>query len=176
MDARSKQEFSDFVAVRSMHLLRVARALTDNRQQAEDLVQDALAKLAGRWRHVSNPEAYVRRVLYHSQVNWWRRRSRVRETPTLVVPDQVVSDATIGVDRRLDIQAALALLGRRQRAVLVLRYLEDLPEADVAEILGCSVGTVRSQTHRALARLRTAPGLINSASSRSEPAIKEAGR
>jgi RNA polymerase sigma-70 factor (sigma-E family) len=132
----------------------VARLLTGDRHQAEDLVQNALTKLASKWHRVDDPDAYVRRILYHEQVTWWRRRGRVREVPTVDVPGRSVIDGSAQVDRRLDLASVLRRLGPRQRAVLVLRYFEDLPESEVAELLGCSTGTVGSQAHRALARVR----------------------
>lgn len=160
MDARSAHDFSEFVAARSVFLLRIARVLTGSRHQAEDLVQEALTKLASRWDKVADPDAYVRRVIYHHQVSLWRRRAKVREETTETVPDLPTADRSSHVEDQMDVRQALMLLGRRQRAVLVLRYFEDLPEREVAEILGCSIGTVRSQAHRALARLRTlAPDL-----------------
>lgn len=162
MDARSEQEFTEFVAARSRAMLRVAQLLTNDRHQAEDLVQTALAKLAGRWHRVDDPEAYVRRIIYHEQVSWWRRRARFREDPSAEVSERAEADGSTQVDRRLDLTAALRQLGPRQRAVLVLRYFEDLSEAEVADILGCAPGTVGSQAHRALARLReVAPWLAD---------------
>ncbi|HZC26539.1 MAG TPA: SigE family RNA polymerase sigma factor, partial [Actinopolymorphaceae bacterium] len=152
-----------------------AYALTGDQHHAEDAVQTALAKLATRWHKVDDPEAYVRRILYHDQVSRWRRRAKVSEQPVEQTPDRGVGDASDQVERRLVIRAALAMLGPRQRAVLVLRYLEDLPERDVAAVLGCSVGTVRSQTARALARLRAvAPHLSDPplATSRDLPTVK----
>jgi RNA polymerase sigma factor (sigma-70 family) len=93
--------------------------------------------------------------MYNQQVSWWRRRSRGREFSTNVVPDGAEQrDATADFDLRLSVAAALARLGPRQRAVLVLRYFDDLPESEVAELLGISVGTVRSTCHRAQAKLR----------------------
>ncbi len=154
MDARAETEFRNFVDARSLALLQAAYALTGDQHQAEDAVQTALAKLATRWHKVDDPEAYVRRTLYHDQVSRWRRRAKIREHSVELAPDRGISDPSVHVDRRLDVREALAKLGPRQRAVLVLRFLEDLPERDVAEVLGCSVGTVRSQTARALARLR----------------------
>lgn len=154
MDRQAEREFTEFVEARSMALLRVAYVLTGDQHRAEDLVQVALTKLAARWRKVDEPESYVRRILYHDQVSWWRRRTRLREDPVADSPEYPVGDHTGGVDRRLDLRAALLRLGPRQRAVLVLRFLEDQPEAEIARVLGCSVGTVRSQTSRALARLR----------------------
>ncbi|WP_053203482.1 SigE family RNA polymerase sigma factor [Jiangella muralis] len=155
MDAAAEREFTEFVAARSTALLRVAVVLTGDRHRAEDLVQGALAKLAGRWWTVDDPGAYVRRIIYHDHARWWRRRSARSEVLGATVPEQPQADRAVDAVRRLDLRSALRLLGPRQRAVLVLRYLEDLPEAEVAEIMGCSVGTVRSQAHRALARLRT---------------------
>ncbi|SDU52689.1 SigE family RNA polymerase sigma factor [Jiangella alkaliphila] len=155
MDATAEREFTEFVAARSMALLRTAVVLTGDRHRAEDLVQGALAKLAGRWRKVDDPEAYTRRIIYHDHARWWRRRSARSEVLGPAVPERPEADRSADAVRRLDLRSALQQLGPRQRAVLVLRYLEDLPEAEVAQIMGCSVGTVRSQAHRALARLRT---------------------
>jgi RNA polymerase sigma-70 factor (sigma-E family) len=155
VDSRSEREFLDFVTARSHALFRVAFALTGHQQAAEDLLQSALAKTALRWRSIeSGPEAYVRKVLYHEHVSWWRRRSSA-ELPVAVIPDRGGSrDLSQDAILRLTVTRALLRLGRRQRAVLVLRFLEDLSEAEVARIMGCSPGTVASQTSRALARLR----------------------
>lgn len=155
MDATAEREFTEFVAARSMALLRTAVVLTGDRHRAEDLVQGALAKPAGRWRKVEDPEAYTRRIIYHDHARWWRRRSARSEVLGPAVPERPEADRSADAVRRLDLRSALRQLGPRQRSVLVLRYLEDLPEAEVAQIMGCSVGTVRSQAHRALARLRT---------------------
>lgn len=174
MDARSEQEFTEFVDARSWALLRVAQLLTNDPHRAEDLVQTALTKLAARWHRVDEPEAYVRRIIYHEQVGWWRRRARIREDPSAEMADRPVTDGSIQVDRRVDLAAALRKLAPRQRAVLVLRYFEDLPEAEVAEILGCSPGTVGSQAHRALARLReVAPWLADDHPTPIEVPVKE---
>lgn len=162
MDADSEQEFTAFVHARSWALLRTARLLTADQHHAEDLVQAALTKLAGRWKRVDDPEAYVRKVMYHDQVSWWRRRGRIREDSAATAPDRIQADGAPGVDRRLDVLAALQRLGPRQRAVLVLRYYEDRTDPEIAELLGCSPGTVRSQAYRALARLRDmVPGLAD---------------
>jgi RNA polymerase sigma-70 factor (sigma-E family) len=140
-------------------LLRLAYVLAGNQHAAEDLLQAALAKTAARWQQVrDNPEAYVRRVMYNEQVDRWRHDRR--ESAVGVLPESAVVDRSGQVDLRLALEQALLALPRRKRAVLVLRYFEDLPEGQVAEILGCSIGTVRSQTHRALALLRErVPGL-----------------
>ncbi|GAA4104351.1 SigE family RNA polymerase sigma factor [Actinomadura miaoliensis] len=153
MNPESRESFTRFVAARSGSLMRLAYVLTGDQHAAEDLLQSVLTKTAARWRHVDdNPEAYVRRAMYHEQINRWRRRRR--ESAVAAPPERVAADRSDEVDLRLALERALLALPARKRAVLVLRYFEDLPEAQVAEILGCSVGTVRSQTHRAIVRLR----------------------
>lgn len=167
MDTQAEGQFREFVEARSLALRRTAYALTGDLHQAEDLVQSALIKLADRWHKVDDPEAYVRRIIYHDQVSWWRRRTRVREVTVEQPPERTGSDPADVVDRRLDVQQALLRLTPRQRAVLLLRFYEDLPEREVAAILGCSVGTVRSQSSRALAKLRrVAPDLGSSSDGR----------
>ena len=155
MDAASEREFLDFVAARTHALFRTAYALTGHQEAAEDLLQSALAKTAARWRHIrGGAEPYVKRVMYHEQVSWWRRK-RVPETPVAAVPDRAgTPDGTDAPLLRITLQNALLQLGPRQRAVLVLRSLEDLSEQEVASIMGCTKSTVASQTSRALARLR----------------------
>ncbi len=127
------------------------------RQQAEDLLQGALAKAALRWRRIrSDPEANVRRILYRDQVSRWRLRSWGRETPAAAVPERADARDPVGdADLRLSLAGALRRLPPRQRAVLVLRFYEDLDERQAAELLEVSVGTIRSATWRGLARLRT---------------------
>jgi RNA polymerase sigma-70 factor (sigma-E family) len=160
VDPTAERDFTEFVAQRSYRLLQVAYALTGNQHEAQDLVQSALAKAVSRWSHVrTNPEMYVRRVLYHEFVNWWRRPWRRREAPVAVLPGRVADrDPSGDTELRMVLRDALDLLTPRQRAVLVLRYLEDLSEQQVAEVLGCSPGTVGSQASRALARLRAVMG------------------
>jgi RNA polymerase sigma-70 factor (sigma-E family) len=158
MDSLAEREFRDYVAARQSALFRVALMLTGHREDAEDLLQTALIKLALHWTRLTgsgSPDAYVRKILYHQQVNHWRRRGRRPEYVTAQPPDPAaMADPTGDSALRLTLERVLGRLTRRQRAVVVLRYYEDLPEAEVAQILGCSVGTVRSQTHRTLARLR----------------------
>ncbi|WP_030165681.1 SigE family RNA polymerase sigma factor [Spirillospora albida] len=153
MNRQAREDFTQFVAARSARLIRTAYVLAGDQHAAEDLLQTALTRTAARWRHVrGDPEAYVRRVMYNEQISRWRRRGR--ESAMADVPDLAVADRSGEVDLRLALQRALLALPPRKRAVLVLRYFEDLPEKEVALILGCSVGTVRSQTHKALTRLR----------------------
>ena len=155
MDAEAERHFREFVETRSAALMRLAYLLAGGDQHAaEDLLQVALTKTAARWSGVDNPEPYVRRTMYRQQISTWRRMRRRRETQVPVLPDEAGRDAISAVDLKLAVRGALARLTARQRAVLVLRFFEDLPEAEVARILGCSVGTVRSTTHRSLARLR----------------------
>ena len=149
--------FADFVSASSPRLLRTAYLLTHDRHAAEDLLQSTLAKTWVAWpRIVGDPEPYVRRTLATTYVSWWRRRSS-HEKPTDDVLDAPAAAGT--TDERVDLWAALGRLPRRQRAVVVLRYWDDLPEAEVARALGCSVGTVKSQASKALAKLRIDPGL-----------------
>jgi RNA polymerase sigma-70 factor (sigma-E family) len=158
--------FEEFVAARGGALWRTAWLLTGDRQRAEDLVQTALGKAWPHWRRVSDTgsfEAYVRRVLYTTYVAWWRRRWNA-EAPTADVPEAPGRDEAEAVAARRDVVAALARLPRGQRAVVVLRYFEDLTEAQTAAVLGCSVGTVKSQCSRALAALRSSPALTQTQS------------
>ncbi|MEV0597522.1 SigE family RNA polymerase sigma factor [Nonomuraea cavernae] len=155
MDAADEQDFREFVSARSAALMRLGFLLTGGDQHAaEDLVQAALAKLAAKWHRVNAPEAYVRQIMYRQQVSWWRTIGRRGEVVQAVPPDRPGKDHTHQSELHMVLRGALARLTPRQRAVLVLRYLEDLPEDRVAEALGCSIGTVRSTTHRSLARLR----------------------
>ncbi|WP_307544887.1 SigE family RNA polymerase sigma factor [Streptomyces sp. V3I8] len=161
MDAQGHEQFRDFVENRSSALLRTAVLLSGgDRHAAEDLLQNALVKAVGRWHRIDEPEAYVRQILYRQQVSRWRLKWRRRELTVAEPPDApagsvAAGEASAATELRVVMRGALARLTARQRTVLVLRYFEDLPEADVARILGCSVGTVRSTTHRSLARLRT---------------------
>ncbi len=147
-------DFREFVLARSPGLLGTAYALTGDRGMAEDLLQTALLKTYRHWsdvRRSDRPEAYVRRVMANQRISWWRRR-RVAESGT-TVPDRA-GPVPYPVEERDELWQALQELPPRMRAVLVLRYWEDLPEAEVAEILACSVGTVKSQASRGLQRLR----------------------
>ncbi|WP_055567359.1 SigE family RNA polymerase sigma factor [Streptomyces atriruber] len=156
MSAHEQDSFREFVASRSSALLKTAVLLSGgDRHAGEDLLQNALVKAAGRWQRIDEPEAYVRRILYRQQVSRWRLKWPRRELAVAEPPERAApGDGTSAADLRIVMRGALAKLTARQRTVLVLRYFEDLPEADVAAALGCSVGTVRSTTHRSLARLR----------------------
>jgi RNA polymerase sigma-70 factor (sigma-E family) len=148
----AREEFEDFVVARQQALLRTAYLLTGHRQDAEDLVQTSLVKAVPHWHRISgDPEAYVRRILVRENVSGWRAR-RWREV-SVEVPMDRGRDAE-DVAGRVALHEALGRLAPRQRAVLVLRYFEDCSEAQTAELLGVSVGTVKSQTRDALARLR----------------------
>jgi RNA polymerase sigma-70 factor (sigma-E family) len=149
-------DLREFVVARGPALTRTAYLLTGDSASAEDLVQSALVKTASRWRRViagGNPEAYVRRIMVNDRISWWRRSGR-REIPVAAPPEAARHDDADAAARRLDLAAALARLPPRQRAVIVLRFYEDLSEAETAATLDCAVGTVKSQTADALRRLR----------------------
>ena len=149
----SEAGFADFVGQWSPALLWVAFLLTGDRGLAEDLLQTALLKTSRRWSRIADQQAafpYVRRVLVTTYAGW-RRRRRVGEVLTDRLPEQPTADDVTAPGRAV---AALESLPPRMRAVIVLRYHEDLSEADTAAALGCSIGSVKSQASRGLARLR----------------------
>jgi RNA polymerase sigma-70 factor (sigma-E family) len=149
--------FEEFVAARSSALLRTAYLLTRDHTLAEDLLQTALTKAFLAWGRVEgNPEPYVRRILVNTYASWWRRKWN-GEHPTEDLPDYGHHDDRVGESG--DLWDALGRLPRRMRAVVVLRYFEDLTETETAQLLGVSVGTVKSQTSKALAKLRIDPSL-----------------
>lgn len=156
------EDFEEWVRGRSAGLARAAYLLTGDVQLAEDLVQETLVRVAGHWRRVrrtGEPDAYARTVLHRLAVDAWRRR-RVRPHEVGVeVPESEVAGPD--VERRLLVRQALLRLTPKQRAVVVLRYLDDLTEVQAAAVLGCSPNTVKSQARQALARLRElAPDLL----------------
>ncbi|TFV88078.1 SigE family RNA polymerase sigma factor [Blastococcus sp. CT_GayMR20] len=159
MAARDETGFEDFVAARSADLLRTCVLLTRDRGHAEDLLQTALVKAYRRWGRISrdDPYPYVRRILVTTAASWRRLRS-TQEIVSLPAYDPPGPDPTEAVAERERLAAALATLPARMRTVLVLRYAEDHSEAATAELMGCSVATVKSQTVRGLARLRTVLG------------------
>ncbi len=151
--------YEEFADARLGALLRYAVMLTGDPHQAQDLVQDTMVRVQLNWRRVARsdaPERYVRRMLTNQFIDWrrtsWARRVLLRADPDETVPAPVDHEQS-AVDRD-QIWSWLSGLPRRQRATLVLRYYEDLPDAEIAEILGCAVGTVRSCISRALATLR----------------------
>jgi RNA polymerase sigma-70 factor (sigma-E family) len=145
--------FDEFVATRSPALLRTAYLLTGEHALAEDLLQTALAKCWFAWGRIEGPpEPYVRRAIATTYATWWRRKWRA-ERPTGSLPDRPAAPGS-AVEDRDALWRALGALPRRQRAVVVLRYYEDLSEAETATALGISVGTVKSQAAKALATLR----------------------
>lgn len=155
MDAAAEEAFLGFVSARSMNLLRLGFALSGDQAMAEDLVQGALEKLARHWARVDDPEAYAKRIVYRDYVSLVRRLTRRREYLTPTPPDRATAaDHAAEIAVRDEVQRALTRLGPRQRAVIVLRYLEDYSERDVAQLIGCSTSTVSSQLSRARARLR----------------------
>jgi RNA polymerase sigma-70 factor (sigma-E family) len=159
MDDADRTLFEAMLDRHSRALLRTAYLLTGDRHLAEDLLQSALAKTWTRWSTIRDPDradAYVRTVMVNLSISWWRRRWR-GELPTRQVPEVAAAgDDYAGVDSRDEIGRALAALTARQRAIVVLRFYDDLSESDVAAAVGCSVGTVKSTASRALATMRAA--------------------
>jgi RNA polymerase sigma-70 factor (sigma-E family) len=152
--------FALFVEARQRALQRTAWLLTGDWALAEDLVQTALARSWPRWERIKrrdDPVVYVHRVMVNTWASWNRRRWR-GEWPSAAVPDsQAPGDMAAEVAVRLAVQRALGSLTDRQRAVLVLRVFDDLSEAQVAQVLGCAIGTVKSTMARAVTRLRQDP-------------------
>ncbi|MFJ6571830.1 SigE family RNA polymerase sigma factor [Streptomyces sp. NPDC091292] len=149
-------DFEEFVTARGPRLLRVAWLLTGDAHLAEDLLQTVLAKVWPRWRRIAdqNPEGYVRAALFNTYASMWQRRWR-GEIPHGELPEVAQrGDAFAAVDLERSLVEALRRLPPRQRAVVVLRYFEDLDIAETARILGCHPGTVKSQTWKALGVLR----------------------
>jgi RNA polymerase sigma-70 factor (sigma-E family) len=154
---REPDGFREFVAARSAAMLQSAWLLTGQQANAQDLLQTALAKTYARWTRIERQdaaEAYVRRVMVSTFISWNRRRW-TGEQPTGELPERASAyDAYAAAELRADVARALDALPRRQRAVVVLRYFDDLTEVQVAKAMNCSVGTVKSQTAKALAKLR----------------------
>jgi RNA polymerase sigma-70 factor (sigma-E family) len=154
---RAVTDLELFLAERGRPLLRTAVLLTGSREAGEDLLQAALERLLRHWRTIEgSPEGYLRQTLYHLATDGWRRQRAWRKQLTLLqsTADTAVADGTAQVDLRDAVVRLLVQLPPRQRAVIVARYWEQLSEAEAAKILGCSVGTVKSATSRALGRLR----------------------
>lgn len=152
----SELDFLDYVRTRRCALLRTAYLLTRNEADAEDLVQAALAKTylaADRIEDRSALDGYVRRAIVNTHISWWRRR-RLVELPTDELPDEAVADHALSSDLRATLRRAVDRLPGRMRAAIMLRYYDDMTEAEVAQILGVSLGTVKSTVARAVAKLR----------------------
>ena len=159
---RDRADYTAYVTQRSPRLLRTAYLVCRDWATAEDLLQTALAKAWRVWGRIEDdPDPYVYRILVNTHSSWMRRRWR-GEIPTGQPPDRAdEADSAAAVEDRTELWAALGRLPRGQRAVLVLRYFEDLTEPQVAAVLGCSVGTVKSQASKALAKLRIDPGITS---------------
>jgi RNA polymerase sigma-70 factor (sigma-E family) len=160
MAARDRAAFAEFVAARSGALHRAAYLMVGDVGLAQDLVQEALTKTYVAWprlRDVRAAEAYTRKAITTTAITWFRKRSW-SERATGALPEPVAAGHADALDVRRTLLAALARLAPRQRAVLVLRYYEDLTEAQTAEALGCAVGTVKSQASAGLSRLRSLMG------------------
>ncbi|GII80654.1 RNA polymerase sigma factor [Sphaerisporangium rufum] len=147
--------FREFVRVRQQSLMRTAYLLTGDAHLAEDLLQTVLIRVAAHWRKLDgggNAEAYTRKALINQHISW--RRRKIVETPHAELPEPGGrhDEATV---RRLVLRQALARLTPRQRTVIVLRFFEDRTEVETAHLMNCTIGTVKSQTHHALSRLRT---------------------
>jgi RNA polymerase sigma-70 factor (sigma-E family) len=160
MHSRDDAAFSRFVAAQGQGLLRVAFLMTGDAARAEDLTQTVLARALPQWQRIEaagHPLAYLRRALLNERTDTWRRQGR-RELLVHDVPDLPSGDHAAAVGRQRDVIRALQSLPAGQRAVVVLRYLEDLPDDEIAAALSCEPGTVRSQAKRGLAKLRLALG------------------
>jgi RNA polymerase sigma-70 factor (sigma-E family) len=156
MDPGLDEEFANFVDGRFTALQRFGYLLTGEWHLAEDLVQTSLTKV---WfhrkslRNISALESYTRTVMVNTSTQWWRRKWK-GETPTEIMPEPAAPSQFGVVDERDRLLRALETLPRRTRASVVLLYFEDLPYAEIAQIMGCSVGTVKSNVSRGLAKLR----------------------
>lgn len=154
--------FRHYVTSRGPSLLRAATLLTGNRADAEDLVQAALVKTYLAWHRIEDPGAldgYVRRAMINTHISWWRRR-KVEEYPTDDIPDQAVADQAGHSDQHEALRRAIDRLPQRMRAAVMLRYYEDMTEAEIADALGVSPGTVKSTISRAVAKLRVDAELL----------------
>jgi RNA polymerase sigma-70 factor (sigma-E family) len=152
------EEFVDFAVRRGPVLVRLARGLLRDPHQAEDVVQDVLARAYVQWSRVGgadDPDAYVRRMVVNACTSWFRRAARREYVhDSLAMPERVVADPTGALDERDRVVALLRRLPAKQRAVLVLRHYEGLPDAEIAALLGSSEVSVRTNAHRGLVTLR----------------------
>ncbi|GLZ08742.1 RNA polymerase sigma factor [Actinomadura sp. NBRC 104412] len=156
MNSARHEEFRDYVAARGPALMRAALRLTGDRAEAEDLLQAALAKTYSAWDRIEDRAAvdgYVRRAMVNTRISWWRRR-KLEVYPTDELPEQPVDDHTGNTELQDALGRALDRLPERQRLAVKLRYYEDMPENEIAKVLGVSIGTVKSTVSRAMAKLR----------------------
>lgn len=160
-DTADRVAFEDFVTARLPALVRFGRVLTGNTPAAEDLVQTALAKSYAKWGRIeaSDPEGYVRRVMANTHASWWRRPLREHAYEQLPERTGGGPDPYVSLELRDAIWRALGDLSSRQRAALVLRFYEDLSIEEIADALGCRIGTAKSLVSRGLAALRETSGL-----------------
>ncbi len=162
MDRKQAREFEGFVTESGDTLLRMATLLTADPDQAEDVYQETLHRVAMKWSRVDNPRAFCRRVMHNIVIDQARARKR-RPRELFAVYDRSdprSGDPVTAAELRPSLLAALSTLTVQQRTIVVLRYFDDLSENEVAELLGVSPGTVKSTASRAVAQLRTQPGLI----------------
>lgn len=151
----AEADFTGYVVARQRHLTQFAYLLTGDAHSAEDLVQSAFARAYRHWSTMKNKDAYVRRCIVNEHASWWRRTWRHREVVASHLVALVEPTTLPAVEPDDGLRSRVHALPRRQRAAIMLRYFEDLSEAQTAELLGCSVGTVKSTTARALKALRT---------------------
>lgn len=155
MQHSDEERFTDFVRVHSPSLFRTAFLMTGDYQRAEDLLQATLVRLYQRWHRIEameRPLGYARKVLINQATSWWHRRSS-HEVPMLLIDEPSWGGGVDEATEHARVWGAVLSLPPRQRAVLVLRYYEDLAEAAIAETLGMAPGTVKSHSHAALRRL-----------------------
>ena len=158
-DEQPVAALEQLLAEKGEHLLRTAILLTGSRAEGEDLLQSALERVIHRWRKIrGDPEGYVRRILYNLAVDGWRRKTAWRARLGVLVSSDATPDAVDTIDDRDRIVRLLRQLPPRQRTAIVLRYWEDLSEAETARAMGCSPGTVKAATSRGLQRLRELNG------------------
>ncbi|WP_151082464.1 SigE family RNA polymerase sigma factor [Nocardioides cynanchi] len=161
MSTRDRAAFAEFAAARARSLHRAAYLMVGDPQLAQDLVQEALTKTYVAWPRLRDPhnaEAYCRKAITTTAISWFRRKGWNNERPTETLPEGALAGHDGGVAQRDEIWRALQSLPPRQRAALVLRYFDDLTEAQTADAMGCAVGTVKSQVSAGLAKLRTRLG------------------
>lgn len=150
----------ELLAAKTGHLLRTAILLAGSQEDGEDLLQAALERVFRRWRTIrDDPEGYLRRTLYHLAADGWRRRQAWRTRLGLLGQPEAQQDDMGAVDNRDQLLRLLGELPTRQRTAIVLRYWEELSEAQAAQAMGCSLGTVKSATSRGMRRLRELSGL-----------------